>query len=254
MTDVFTVSIDEIIHQIKLSCQIPSIVEAFVTRKIVARTAEDRGIKVEPSEIQQAADSLRLKNNLTSATATWSWLQKHSMSLDDFEEVVYTNVISSKLAEHLFADKVEPYFLEKQLDYAQAIMYEVVLDDEDLAMELFYALQEGEMSFYEVAHQYIQDPELRRSGGYRGLMRRTDLKPEISAAVFAATPPQIIKPIVTAKNTHLIFVEELIQPQLNEMPRCQIISDLFSQWIKQQVEQAEVEVNINSDNLVTTES
>lgn len=254
MTDVFNVSIDEIIHQIKLSCQIPSIVEAFVTRKIVARTAEERGIKVEPSEIQQAADSLRLKNNLTSATATWSWLQKHSMSLDDFEEVVYTNVISSKLAEHLFADKVEPYFLEKQLDYAQAVMYEVVLDDEDLAMELFYALQEGEMSFYEVAHQYIQDPELRRSGGYRGLMRRTDLQPEISAAVFAATPPQIIKPIIIAKNTHLIFVEELIKPQLNEMPRCQIISDLFSQWIKQQVEQAEVKVNINLNALVTTET
>lgn len=253
MTDIFTVSIDEIIHQIKLSCQIPSIVEAFITRKIVARIAEERGIKVEPSEIQQAADSLRLKNNLTSATATWSWLQKHSMSLDDFEEVVYTNVISSKLAEYLFADKVEPYFLEKQLDYAQAVMYEVILDDEDLAMELFYALQEGEMSFYEVAHQYIQDTELRRSGGYRGLMRRTDLKPEISAAVFAATPPQIIKPIVTAKNTHLIFVEELIQPQLNEMPRCQIITDLFSQWIKQQVEQAEVKVNINSDVLVTTD-
>jgi len=35
-------------------------------------------------------------------------------------------------------------------------MYEVVLDDEDLAMELFYALQEGEISFPE-AYQYIQD-------------------------------------------------------------------------------------------------
>jgi len=30
-------------------------------------------------------------------------------------------------------------------------MYEVVLGDEDLAMELFYALQEGEISFPEVA-------------------------------------------------------------------------------------------------------
>jgi hypothetical protein len=47
-------------------------------------------------------------------------------------------------------------------------MYEIVLDDEDLAMELFYGIQEGEMSFYEVAHQYIQDMELRRKGGYRG--------------------------------------------------------------------------------------
>jgi len=38
-------------------------------------------------------------------------------------------------------------FAEHQLDYTQVVMYEVVLDDEDLAMELFYSLQEGETSF-----------------------------------------------------------------------------------------------------------
>ena len=53
-------------------------------------------------------------------------------------------------------------------------MYEVVLDDFDLAMELFYALVEGEMSFHEIAHQYIQDTELRRKGGYRGILKRAD--------------------------------------------------------------------------------
>ncbi len=88
------------------------------------------------------------------------------MSLDDFEELVEASVISSKLAQHLFADKVEPFFVENQLDYAQVVMYEAVLDDEDLAMELFYAIGEGEISFHEVAHRYILDTEQRRSGGY----------------------------------------------------------------------------------------
>ncbi|MEQ9355725.1 MAG: peptidylprolyl isomerase [Coleofasciculus chthonoplastes F2-STO-03] len=46
-------------------------------------------------------------------------------------------------------------------------------------------------------------------------MQRKELKPEISAAVFAATPPQVLKPIVTSKGVHLIFVEEIIQPELN---------------------------------------
>jgi parvulin-like peptidyl-prolyl isomerase len=240
MSEVITISHDEILHQIKLSCQIPSVVEGILTRKIIARVAEEAGIKAEPEELQQAADSLRLMSNLRSADATWSWLQKHNLSLDDFEEMVYATVISSKLAQHLFADKVEPFFVEHQLDYAQVVMYEVVLDDEDLAMELFYALQEGEISFPEVAHQYIQDKSLRRSGGYRGTLRRTDLKPEISAAVFAATPPQILKPIVTSKGAHLLLVEELIQPQLDDTLSQKIFSDLFSEWLKQQIEQAEI--------------
>jgi parvulin-like peptidyl-prolyl isomerase len=96
------------------------------------------------------------------------------------------------------------------------------------------------MSFPEVAHQYIQDTELRRSGGYRGILHRKDLKPEISAAVFAATPPQILKPIVTSSGAHLILVEELIQPKLDDTVRHKILSDLFAAWLKQQLEQAEM--------------
>lgn len=240
MSDVLTVSPDALIHQIKLSCQIPSVVEGVLTRKIVARAAAEQGIRAELDELQQAADSLRIIQNLQSSEATWSWLQKHSLSLDDFEELVYATVISSKLAQHLFADQVEPFFVEHQLDYAQVVMYEIVLDDEDLAIELFYSLQEGEINFHETAHQYIQDTELRRLGGYRGFLHRTELKPEISAAVFAATPPQILRPIVTSKGVHLILVEEIIQQRLDDKLNSKILLDLFAKWLKQQIEAGEV--------------
>jgi parvulin-like peptidyl-prolyl isomerase len=245
MLPAITISPDDILHQVKLSCKIPSVIKEIITRKIIASTAEDLGIKVEPEELQKAADKLRIMSQLKNAKDTWAWLQKHSLSLDDFEEMVYTTVLSEKLAAHLFADKVEPFFVEHQLNYTGVVMYEVVLDDEDLTMEVFYALQEGEISFPEVAHQYIQNTELRRSGGYKGIVRRKELKPEISAAVFAAKPPQILKPIVTSKGIHLIFVEELVQPLLDDKLRYQILSDLFSAWLKQQIEQVETLINLD---------
>lgn len=247
MSPVFTIFPEDILHQIKISCQIPSVIEEIATRKIITSTAEELGIQVETEELQQAADHLRLMNNLLRAEDTWFWLQKHRLTLDEFEELAHFNVISSKLAEHLFADKVEPFFVEHQLEYTLAVLYEVILDDEDLAMELFYAIQEGEMMFHEVAHQYIQNTELRRLGGYRGMVSRTALKPEISAAVFAATPPQILKPIATSSGIHLIFVEELIQPQLNETISSQILSDLFSEWLKRQFEQFELDIELSSN-------
>jgi parvulin-like peptidyl-prolyl isomerase len=248
MSKLLTVSPSEIIHQIKLSCQIPSVIEGIATRKILTNTAQEVGIKVEPEELQQAADNIRLINNLRRTDDTWLWLQKHSLSLDEFEESVYATVVSSKLAQHLFADKVELFFVEHQLDYAQVVMYEVVLDDQDLAMELFYAIAFGEITFPEVAHQYIQDTELRRTGGYRGTLSRKALKPEISAAVFAATGPQILKPIATSSGVHLIWVEELIQPRLDELIRYKILSDLFSEWLKGQIEQFEIEIELNSSD------
>lgn len=245
MPKTLTVSCKEIVHHIKISCQIPSIIEGIASHKIIASTAEKLGIKVELEELQKAADNLRFINNLQRADVTLAWLQKHCLSLDDFEEVAYVGVLSSKLAQHLFEDKVEPFFVEHKLDYAQVVMYEVVLDDEDLAMELFYAIAEGETSFYEVAHQYIQDTELRRRSGYRGILNRKELKPEISAAAFAATPPQVLKPIVTSKGAHLILVEELIEPQLDETLRYKILSDLFAEWLKQQFEELEVKIDLN---------
>jgi parvulin-like peptidyl-prolyl isomerase len=69
---------------------------------------------------------------------------------------------------------------------------------------------------------------------------RKDLKSEISAAVFAAKPPQVLKPIVTSKGVHLILVEEVIQPKLDEKLHNNILTDLFSEWLKQQIQQLEI--------------
>lgn len=135
------------------------------------------------------------------------------------------------------------------MDYTVAAIYEVILDDKDLALELFYALQEAEISFPEVARQYIQDTKLRHLGGYKGLLRHTDLKPEIAAAVFSATPPQVLKPIMTSEGLHLILVEEIIQSQLDEGLRTQILSDLFSSWLAQQIEEVDVVTNLEARSL-----
>lgn len=245
MSTAITITKDDILEEVKQSGKIPEIIEAITTRKLIAAAAAEAGIKVETEELQDAADQFRIVSQLGSAEETWAWLEKHGMTLDEFEAMVYNGAIYGKLANHLFADKVESYFYENQLDYAGVVMYEVIIDDEDLAMELFYGIQEGEMSFYDVAHQYIQDKELRRSGGYQGVVSRENIKPDISAAVFAAKPPQVIKPIVTSKGVHLILVEEIIEPQLDDKLRSKILLNLFSEWIKQQVDQFEVTKNLD---------
>ncbi|MGH1395566.1 MAG: peptidylprolyl isomerase [Trichormus sp.] len=234
---------EDIINQIKLTCKVPIVVEEITVCKILENTAQTLGVQVDTDELQQTADKIRLTHKLHSAAHTWDWLEKHQLSLDDFEKMAYLSVLSAKLAEHLFADKVEPYFFEHRNDYISAIAYEVIFDDEDVAIELFYAIQEGETSFYDVAHKYIQDEELRRCGGYQGALTRKDLKPEISAAIFASQPPQLLKPILTAKGAHLILVEEIISPELDNNLRNIITLELFSHWVQAQV--AAVTVNVD---------
>jgi parvulin-like peptidyl-prolyl isomerase len=242
------ISSSDIIHKLKLSCQIPEILESIASQKIIAETARDLGIQVTSEEIQKEGDNLRLVYKLVKAKDTWAWLKKHHLSLDELEELVRHNILSQKLAKHLFSPHVEKFFYERQLDYVAAATYEVVFDNRDLALELFYALEEEEITFQEIARQYISEPELRRAGGYQGLRHRKDFRPDIVAPVFAASPPQLLKPITTPKGVYLIWVEEIIQPQLDEELREKIINELFTDWLKLQVERTEIITQLEGDS------
>lgn len=222
---------------------IPTLIEKIIAREVVARASIKFGITVEANELQQAVNDWRSTNKLNSIEATQLWLKEHYLSLEELGESISANILADKLARYLFGNKVESYFLDYQLDYMQVSMYEIILEDEGIAMELSYAMGEKEISFFDVAYQYIEDTELSRKGGYKGTLYRKDLKPEISAAVFAVNPPQILKPIVTSTGIHLIRVEEIIKPQLDDSMRQKITSELFDAWLAQQVEQFEVKID-----------
>jgi parvulin-like peptidyl-prolyl isomerase len=243
MSHSITITNQDLIQQLKLSGKLPEMAEGIIARKIITETATEAGIKNTTAELQQAADQFRLANELHNAKDTWNWLEKQGLSLDDFEEIVQFNLLSGKLAEHLFADKIESYFVEHQLDYTGAVIYEVVLADQAMAEELYESIQEEEISFQEVAHRYIEDVELRRKGGYRGTVYRKDLRPNLSAAIFASDSSQLLKPLQGDRGFHLIFVEEILKPKLTEELALKIGVDLFNAWMKEKIQEIEYELS-----------
>jgi parvulin-like peptidyl-prolyl isomerase len=222
---------EEILQEVKLSLQLPQVTERINNHKIIAKAAADAGIEPDVEALQVAADQIRVSNNLNSAAETYVWLEKYGLSVDDFEELALQICLKDQLAEYLFKDKIEPYFVQRKLDYMSAVLYEVVFEDEDEAMEAYYDLQAGETTFSQIAHQYIEEVELRRRGGYLGDVRRDKLGSEVAAAVFAAIPPQVLKPIMSSQGVYLIYVEEIRQPLLTEQLRAEILVDLFDGFL-----------------------
>ncbi len=225
----------DLIYEAKIAGKIPELAQGILRRKIIADRVKTAKIELTAAQLQQAANKFRLVNRLESAEATNKWLQDRSLSVDDFEYMVTQDLLSNQLAEHLFGDLIEQFFHQNILDYSAAILYEVILEDRDLAMEIFYSIQEGDLSFADVAHQYIPVPEIRRQGGYLGKVGRKQLRPEISAAVFASNPPQLLTPIVTAVGVHLIQVEEIIEPKLDEQLHQQILMEMFDRWLTETI-------------------
>jgi parvulin-like peptidyl-prolyl isomerase len=249
MSEKIFITHEEVIQQLQFSRQMPITMREIARKKIISNTAKAQNITLSEREIQQAADSFRLQNNLFSSQDTLNWLEKYHLSVEEFERLIYYNSLSLKLARELYGDRVEAHFYEHKLDYIQAVIHEIILSDFDLAMELFYSIQEREFSFWDVAHQYIQEEELRYCGGYRGYLKRDELKPAISAAVFAAQPPQVLRPIVVDKQIYLIFVSKIIQPELNSKMRYQIINQLFEQWLEKKLERVDFILEESTDSL-----
>jgi parvulin-like peptidyl-prolyl isomerase len=222
---------EEILREAKLSLQFPQLTEQIMAHKVIAKAAAEKGIKPDAAALQEAADQIRVSHNLKSAAETYAWLEKYSLSMDDFEELALRSCLRSQLAEYLFADKIEPYFVQHKLDYMSAVLYEVVFDDEDLAMEVYYALQAGETTFPQVAHEYIKATELRHIGGYLGELRRPALNRDVATAIFSAIPPQALKPVLSARGISLIYVKEIRQPLLTEKLQKEILVNLFESFV-----------------------
>jgi parvulin-like peptidyl-prolyl isomerase len=229
------ISQSELFHQLKISGKIPEIIHGILQQRVLEQAAKELRIDISDGELQEGADRFRVANKLESANATERWLHDRMLSMDDFEQLVTTNLLTYKVADRLFSEQVAPYFHQNILNYAAAVIYEVVVSDRNLAIELFYAIQEGDMSFADVAKRYGQDAETQRKGGYLGSVPRQKMLPEVSAAVFAAKPPQVIEPILSAKGVYLIWVEEIVAPTLDDSLQEQIRWQLFQEWLQQKI-------------------
>jgi parvulin-like peptidyl-prolyl isomerase len=245
---------EDILNQLKISQMLPSINEQILIARIVKDEAEKAGIKVEISELQEAADNFRLKNRLTSAKNTQKWLDIHQLSLDDFESIIHFQLTNDKLKQLVLTDKVEKYFYQNKLDFDRVALYEVVLKDKELATELYYAVREGEIKFHDVASKYIEDVELKRKGGYLGQIQRKDINPELLSVFSTPNPPQVIKPITTAKGHHLIWIDEVISAELTAELRQEMEGKLFLEFLREKanelIKSVEIDRNIpiNSAN------
>jgi parvulin-like peptidyl-prolyl isomerase len=230
-----TVNNQDLLHQIKITGKIPELLHGILQQRVLEVAARELKLEISEEEIQKGADQFRVANRLETVPATQQWLDDRQLSMEDFEQLVITNLLVPKIAQKMFFEQAAPYFYQHVLDYASAVIYEIVVTDENLAFELFHAIQEGDMTFWEAAKSYAQDLESKRRCGYVGTVMRQSMSPEISAAVFAAESPEILEPIVVGSQVHLILAEEVIKPVLTPELQEQIMWQLFQGWLQEQI-------------------
>jgi len=230
-----TVGLEEIVHHLKKNLQIQGVFQSILHQRIVEQAAAQRGIQVKTEEIQAEGDRLRRQNRLESASATFAWLKEQLITPDEWEQGIRDRLLAQKLSAFLFANEVEKYFVEHRTDFDSVILYQIIVPHQKLAVELFYQIEEEEISFYQAAHYYDIAEDRRHRCGFEGRLYRRGLKPDISSVVFGAEPQKVLRPIKTEQGYHILMVEDMIPAELTPELRQEILQQLFHEWLTREL-------------------
>ncbi|CAD5946248.1 peptidylprolyl isomerase [Planktothrix agardhii] len=222
---------EEIIGFLKQNLEFKQFYQKILFQKVINQVAEERAITVTAEEIQSQANQQRHEKRLEKAADTLAWLADQMITSDDWEAGIRERLLAQKLAESLFSKDVEKYFIQNRLNFEQVSWYQIIVPYERLARELFYQIEEEEISFYHAAHLYDIDPKRREQCGYEGKLYRWGLKADFAAIVFGSNPGEILSPVKTDQGYHLILVEEFIQAELTPERYQEILQKLFKDWL-----------------------
>jgi len=223
---------DDVVKYLHLSGQQDSIYTGIIRNQEVRKKAPELGLSVSDSELQEFVDNFRTSRGMYHAQETLDQLARAGLTIEDLEMYCETALLTNKLMDHLAgATKIESYFVNNRSQFDQARLSIILVDKIELANELVMQITEDEADFHTLARKYSLDSNSRYAGGYIGLMPRNALAEAISAKVFNANPGDLLGPFDTNDFFQLIYVEELIKPELDARLKEQIRQALFTEWL-----------------------
>ena len=222
---------DEILCFLKQALRFKEIYHEFLHQKIIVQASQEKGLVVTSEEIQAEADRIRHEKRLEKAADTLAWLADEMITSDDWEVGIRDRLLFKKLAESIFGKEVEKFYAQNRFNFDQVLLYQIIVPYERVAQELYYQIEEQEISFYEAAHLYDVDEKRRHQCGYEGKLARQSFKPDIAAVVFNSQPGAIIGPLQTEQGYHLFMVEEFISAELTPEKYQEILESMFTEWL-----------------------
>ena len=228
-----TIKTEEVIGFLKKQMSLKEVCHRIVSEKIIEQAAASRNIVVTDEEIQTKTEEIRRAKRLEKVSDTIAWLKEEMNTADEWEIAIKKSLLAQKLAQKLFDREAEIYFNQNRLNFEQLVVYQIIVPYQRLAQEIFYQIEEEEISFYEAAHLHSIGEQNRYVCGYQGKINRWSCDPEIAATLFRDPIPlgEVLGPVQTEQGYHLFKVEEYIKAELTPERRREIIDKLFKQWL-----------------------
>jgi parvulin-like peptidyl-prolyl isomerase len=230
------IELEEVVSFLKHEMKLKEVYNSILSQRAIALAASERELSVSNDEIQREADKQRRELRLEKASDTVAWLNEQMATPEEWETGIRFSLLAQKLAENMFGKEVEKFFIQNRSEFEQIILYQMIVANDKLAQELYFQIEEGEVSFFAAAHEYDIDEIRRQKCGYEGKLYPWQIEPDIASIIFNTSPQQLIGPFRTEQGYHLFFVEELIPAELTPQRYQEILNHMFKQWLNIELE------------------
>jgi glycosyltransferase involved in cell wall biosynthesis/parvulin-like peptidyl-prolyl isomerase len=176
------------------------------------------------------------QHQLTSDVERQTWLQQQGITEKQFLDLATRKLRIEKFKQATWGNKLESYFLQRKQQLDQVIYSLIRNRDAAVVQELYFRLQEGEQSFAELARQYSQGSEAKTSG-LIGPTALSSPHPKLTRILTVSQPGQISPPTHLGEWWVIVRVEKFLPAQLDEPMRQQLLDELFSAWLEEQLQQ-----------------
>jgi parvulin-like peptidyl-prolyl isomerase len=190
-----------------------------------------------PEEIASATEQFYQQNQLSSETELQAWLRHQGMSKEFLEQVFIIRLLRvEKFKQATWGNKLESYFLKRKRSLDQVVYSLIRTQDQAIAQELFFRIEEGEQSFAEIACEYSQGPEAQ-TGGIIGPVELGTIHPKLAQLLSISQPSQLWPPMAVEEWLLIVRLEKLIPSQFNQSMRQRLLRERFEAWLQEQLSQ-----------------
>lgn len=238
MTNYSAIPLDaqEIVDFLRRNLQLEAIYRHIISQRIINQAALERGITIAPEEIQIRLDEILYENNLEHPSQLLGWLAAKMATLADLRLRIREQLLAEKLAKDLFLQVAEELVARNPDQLDEILLYKISLPYESLAREIFYQIEEEEISFYEAAHLYDIDQRRRLQCGFEGKRRRRAFPPDVAELLFNASIGDVLGPLKTSEQRYELFlVDELINPTSTQEIASSLVDEMFQAWMDRQI-------------------
>lgn len=240
------ISLGEAIKYLRTANKLDEFISVILRQHMIEQELKAHPeLAIAPETIDQVISEFRQQSDLINPDYFQAWLNSEGIDEALLRQRAELDIQLGQLKALVAEPKLQEYFIERKLQLDQVVLSRIAVEQADLAEELRAQLDEG-APFEELAREYSRSDE-RFFNGMMGLLSRGDLPDTLRAAIDIAVPGDVIGPLPLEEAWMIFRVEKLLPASLDNPQVLEtLVDELFDQWVLQQLQSSEIEVNVES--------